>query len=72
LQATLALYLTTWYARKAKATNEGTLLHPSVVGSKQRPAMKKEATPKCKGLKTKTSDEKRGNPKKQGAQNKDL
>jgi hypothetical protein len=34
--------------------------------------MKKEATPKCMGLKTKTSDEKRGNPKKQGAQNKDL
>jgi hypothetical protein len=32
-------------------------------GSKQRPPMKKEATPKCKGLKTKTSDEKRGNPK---------
>jgi hypothetical protein len=25
--------------------------------------MKKEATPKCKGLKQKTSDEKRGNPK---------
>jgi hypothetical protein len=24
--------------------------------------MKKEATPKCKGLKQKTSDEKRGNP----------
>jgi hypothetical protein len=34
--------------------------------------MKKEATPKCKGLKIKTSDEKRGNPKMQGAQNKDL
>jgi hypothetical protein len=34
--------------------------------------MKKEATPKCKGLKTKTFDEKRGNPKTQGAQNKDL
>jgi hypothetical protein len=30
--------------------------------------MKKEATPKCKGLKTKTSDEKRGNSKTQGAQ----
>jgi hypothetical protein len=31
--------------------------------SKQRPPMKIEATSKCKGLKTKTSDEKRGNPK---------
>jgi hypothetical protein len=34
--------------------------------------MKKEATPKHKGLKTKTSDEKRGNPKMQGAKTKDL
>jgi hypothetical protein len=33
--------------------------------------MKKEAAPKCKGLKTKTSDEKRGNPKMERAQNKD-
>jgi hypothetical protein len=32
--------------------------------------MKKEATPKCKGLKTKTSDEKRGNPKTQGLKTK--
>jgi hypothetical protein len=30
--------------------------------------MKKGATPKRKGLKRKTSDEKRGNPKMQGAQ----
>jgi hypothetical protein len=30
--------------------------------------MKKEATPKNKRLKTKTSDEKRGKPKMQGAQ----
>jgi hypothetical protein len=37
-------------------------------GQKQRPQMKKEATPKYKRLKTKTSDEKRGNPKMQGAQ----
>jgi hypothetical protein len=29
--------------------------------------MKKEATPKCKGLRNKTSDEKRGNPKQRGA-----
>jgi hypothetical protein len=29
--------------------------------------MKKEATPKHKGLRKKTSDEKRGNPKMQGA-----
>jgi hypothetical protein len=41
-------------------------------GSNQRPPMKKEATPKHKGLKSKTSDEKRGNPKMQGAQIKDL
>jgi hypothetical protein len=34
--------------------------------------MKKEATPKHEGRKIKTSDEKRGNPKMQGAQNKDL
>jgi hypothetical protein len=34
--------------------------------------MKKEATLKYKGNKPKTSDEKRGNPKMQGAQNKDL
>jgi hypothetical protein len=32
--------------------------------------MKKEATPKCKGLKTKYFYEKRGNPKMQEAQNK--
>jgi hypothetical protein len=30
--------------------------------------MKKEATLKCKGLQRKTSDEKRGNHKMQGAQ----
>jgi hypothetical protein len=29
----------------------------------KRPSMKKEATPKCNGLKTKTSDKKRGNLK---------
>jgi hypothetical protein len=29
--------------------------------------MTKEATPKCKGIKRKTNDEKRGNPKMQGA-----
>jgi hypothetical protein len=29
--------------------------------------MKKESTPKRKGLKSKTSDEKRANPKTQGA-----
>jgi hypothetical protein len=34
--------------------------------------MKKEATLKCKELKSKTSDEKRGNPKTQGAQIKGL
>jgi hypothetical protein len=34
--------------------------------------MKKEATLKHKGLKTNTFDEKRGNLKTQGAQNKDL
>jgi hypothetical protein len=34
--------------------------------------MKKEATPKYKGLKRKTSNKKRGNPKTQGASKKDL
>jgi hypothetical protein len=34
--------------------------------------MKKEATPKYKRLKTKTSDEKRDNLKTQGAHNKDI
>jgi hypothetical protein len=34
--------------------------------------MKKDATAKRKGLKTKNSDEKSGNPKIEGAQNKDL
>jgi hypothetical protein len=34
--------------------------------------MKKEAIQKRKGLKQKTSDEKRGNLKMQGAQTKDL
>jgi hypothetical protein len=34
--------------------------------------MKKEATQKRKGLRLKTSDEKNGNPKTQGAQIKDL
>jgi hypothetical protein len=38
---------------------EGALSQPSFVGSKQIPPMKKEATPKHKGLKAKTSDEKR-------------
>jgi hypothetical protein len=34
--------------------------------------MKNEATPECKGLKVKTSDEKGGNPRMHGAQRKDL
>jgi hypothetical protein len=34
--------------------------------------MKKEATPKCKGVRKKTSDEKRGNLKTQEAKKKDL
>jgi hypothetical protein len=34
--------------------------------------MKKEATLKCKGLETKTFNEKRGNPKTQGAPSKDI
>jgi hypothetical protein len=33
------------------------------LAQKERPLMKKEATPKRKGLKRKTSDGKRGNPK---------
>jgi hypothetical protein len=36
-------------------------------GSKERPPTKKEVTPKREGLKRKTSDKKRGNPKMQGA-----
>jgi hypothetical protein len=43
--------------------NEDALLQPSFIGSKERPLMKKEATPKHKGLKRKASNEKRGNPK---------
>jgi hypothetical protein len=34
--------------------------------------MKKEAISKCKGLKKKISDEKRGHPKAQGAKKKDI
>jgi hypothetical protein len=41
-------------------------------GSNERPSMEKEVTLKCKGLTRKTSDEKRGNPKIQGAQKKHL
>jgi hypothetical protein len=39
--------------------------NPKMQGAQnQRPSMKEEATPKCKGLnKTKTSDKKRGKPK---------
>jgi hypothetical protein len=39
---------------------KGTLLQPSLVGSKERLPMKKEATPKRKGLKRNTYDEKKG------------
>jgi hypothetical protein len=42
--------------------NEGALVQSSFLGSNQRSLMKKEATPKCKGLESKTSDGKRGNP----------
>jgi hypothetical protein len=52
--------------------NEGALIQHSLVGSKQRPPIKKEASPKCKRLQTNTFDEKRGNPKTQGVQNKDI
>jgi hypothetical protein len=51
--------------------NEGALLQASFLGSKQRPPIKKETTPKCKGLKTKTSNEK-SHPKMQRAHNKEL
>jgi hypothetical protein len=44
----------------------------NTTGSKQRPPMKNGVTPKRKGLKIMTSNEKRGNTKTQGAQNKDL
>jgi hypothetical protein len=39
----------------------------NVRGLNQRPPMKNEATPKHKGHKSKTSDEKRGKSKMQGA-----
>jgi hypothetical protein len=39
-------------------------------GSNWIPPMKKIATPKCKGLKSKTFDEKRGNPKTKGLKSK--
>jgi hypothetical protein len=42
------------------------------MGSKERLLMKKEATAKRKRLKRNISDVKRGNPKIQGAQKKDL
>jgi hypothetical protein len=60
------------YEREAKAMNKDALLYLSFVGSKERPPMKKEATAKYMGLKTKTSDEKRGNPKTHGVQSKHL
>jgi hypothetical protein len=47
--------------------NEDTISQPSLIGLNQRPLMKTEATPKYKELKLKTSDEKRVNPKTQGA-----
>jgi hypothetical protein len=46
---------------------KGTLLQPSLVGSKERLPMKKEATPKRKGLKRNTYDE-----KKRGKSHEDL
>jgi hypothetical protein len=39
---------------------------------KERPPIKKEAIPKCKRLKRKTSDKRRGNPKTQGLKKKDI
>jgi hypothetical protein len=51
--------------------SEGALSQASLVGSKERHPMKKEATPKRKGLKSKTTDKKGGNPKMQGTQKKD-
>jgi hypothetical protein len=48
--------------------NKGALFKPSFISSKERPPIKKEATLKCNGLKRKTFDRKRGNPKTQGAQ----
>jgi hypothetical protein len=50
--------------------SRGALLDLSIIGSKQNSTIKKEATPKRKGLKTKTSDEKRGNPKCKGLKTK--
>jgi hypothetical protein len=55
------------YTKQAKALHEGTILQPLPIGINQRPPMKKEATPECNGLKSKNSNEKRGNSKMQGA-----
>jgi hypothetical protein len=54
--------------------NRGALSDPLFIGSFKRPPTKKEATPKnANRLIQKTSDEKRGNPKKHiGAYLKDL
>jgi hypothetical protein len=54
--------------------NRGALSGPLFIGSSKRPPMKKEATAgNTKGLIKKTSNEKRGNPKKRiGAHQKDL
>jgi hypothetical protein len=57
---------------KTKTSHEKKKQPQNARGSKQSHPMKKKATLKYKGLKIKTSDEKRGNPKTQWAQNKDL
>jgi hypothetical protein len=54
--------------------NRGALSYLSFIGSSKRPPIKKVATPKnAKELPKKTTDKKRGNPKKcKGAHQKDL
>jgi hypothetical protein len=54
------------YAKQAKAMHEGAISQPSPIGLNQRPPMKKEVTPKYKGLKPKTSNEKEVTPKHKG------
>jgi hypothetical protein len=57
----------TWYARKAKGTNFLRARHPLFVASKQRPQTKKEANPKCEGLKQEGPPTKReATPKHKG------
>jgi hypothetical protein len=49
---------------------KGALPQPSLIGSKERPLMKKEGTSKLKELKRETSDKKEATPKCKGLKRK--